>query len=100
MNPFRFHLVANVAGLLIGLLCPPFYFLLKRRFSVALALLVLIVVWRYYPYFFGCILVIGSVIGQIRTDYRYRQVHTVNARKDLLYRFTAHILSLFGIREH
>ena len=98
MNPFRYHLLINLIGLVIGIGCPSLYFAGKSRFGVALCLGVLMLTFGHYPWLFGCFLVIGSVTGQIRTDYKYRRVLIANAKNDRLYRFTAHLLSLFGLR--
>ena len=91
MNPFRYHLLINLIGLVVGIVCPPLYFAGRRRFVVVLCVAALILMFGRYCWLGVGGLVLCSVIAQIRIDYKYRHVLTANAKDDRLYQYTAHL---------
>lgn len=78
MNVFLISLANNLILGLIGLNFPPFYFLLRRKFGVALITLPL-VVWGGQTLILFCAgLVVISVMAQIFIDYRFRYIIAEN----------------------
>ena len=78
MNVFLISLAKNLILGLIGLNFPPFYFLLRRKFGVALITLPLVVWGGQTVTLFCAGLVVISVITQISIDYRFRYILAEN----------------------
>lgn len=74
MNVFLFSLLKNLLLGAIGLYFPPLYFLLRRKFGVALLSVIFCVWGGKYLTLLCAGLVVVSVLTQIIVDYRFRYV--------------------------
>ena len=96
MRVFHVYLIKNLLLLFIAFLFPPFAYLLKKRWFVALGLLI-IGFFGTWGYLFSVLLSLIAVIKQTIIDYKYREVHEANAQDDPFMRFLGKNFGLFNV---
>lgn len=100
MTPLRFKQTINLILLVIGFFLPPLYFLLKKRFWIAIGTLLTMVIGHGYGILLCMALSVVSGIYQIIIDWKYRTIIEDNLSDDWAYLAVKKTLGLIGIHAY
>ena len=99
MTYLRYRFFKNVFMLLVGFALPPLYFLIRKRFWIAIsALAIMVVAPGQYGVLFCMAIALLAGINQMFTDWKYRGIIMENAPDDKTYKAVAWVLRVLGVK--